>query len=492
MECDESVVAHLRSATGSARPNMLPGEENMDYNVLFQRSGRSAPVRAGVIGVGEYGTAVLSQAQAIPLLRAPIVADVDLQAARTALARAGVRREHIAECDNRRQALAALEAGRTAIVQDAMLLMDLPLDIIVESTGVPEAGARFASQAIGHGKHVAMVNKEADAVVGPYLKHLADRAGVVYTAVDGDQHGLIMDLVSWARAIGLEVICAGKARTTEFIYDPATRLVTAGAASAIIDAGKAWAFEKMSGGKAAQYLAARHAALAGLPLGSHSDVSELAIVANGAGLQPDAPELHRGVLRTVELPEALAPVEDGGILQRRGAIEMITTLRTADEAGLGGGVFVTVACANDYSRHILTSKGLIANSRGTTAVIYRPHHLCGVETPLSILAAVLLGVPTSSAAVRPVADQVMRAARDLSAGVILNEFSRDIESLLVPAFAVTEQSAVPLGLLSHNRLKRSVVAGNTITMGDVERPAGSVLWSLREAQDALFADALSA
>ena len=71
-------------------------------------------------------------------------------------------------------------------------MMDLPLDVIVESTGVPEASARHANEAIKHGKHVVMVSKEADVTVGPILRYKAARAGLVYTAVDGDQHGLLI------------------------------------------------------------------------------------------------------------------------------------------------------------------------------------------------------------------------------------------------------------------------------------------------------------
>jgi predicted homoserine dehydrogenase-like protein len=65
-------------------------------------------------------------------------------------------------------------------LKDALLAMDLPLDVVVEATGVPEAGARHALEAIRHGKHVVMVNKEADAAVGPILKQHADRQGVAY------------------------------------------------------------------------------------------------------------------------------------------------------------------------------------------------------------------------------------------------------------------------------------------------------------------------
>src|SRR5207245_10206962 len=150
----------------------------------------------------------------------PAVAGRRLDAARRAYGGAGVPEDAIVRCDSRRAALRAIEAGKRVIAADPLLLMELPLEVIVEATGHPESGARHAEAAIRHGQHVAMVTKEADVTVGPMLKRLADEAGVVYTAVDGDQHGLLIGLVAWARRLGLEVLCGGKARDQEVICDP--------------------------------------------------------------------------------------------------------------------------------------------------------------------------------------------------------------------------------------------------------------------------------
>ena len=106
-----------------------------------------------------------------------VVADVDVDKGRQAYRLAGVDEEHIAVCDSRATALDALERGARVVLEDAELMMELPLTLVAEATGVAEAGARHAAAAIRHGKHVAMVNKEADVSVGPILKHRADRAG---------------------------------------------------------------------------------------------------------------------------------------------------------------------------------------------------------------------------------------------------------------------------------------------------------------------------
>jgi predicted homoserine dehydrogenase-like protein len=197
----------------------------MIYAHLFEQTGEKQ-IRAGLIGTGAYGTSLLAQTQWIPRLEIPVICEQDLTAAQQACQYAGIPEDQIALCDNRQAVLRAVETGRWAIIEDPLLLMDVPLDLIVECTGDPEAGALHAALAIQHGKHVAMVNKETDSVIGPILHHLAKQAGVVYTPVDGDQHGLLIGLVLWLRSLGLEVISAGKAHDGEYVYDDTTRRVS--------------------------------------------------------------------------------------------------------------------------------------------------------------------------------------------------------------------------------------------------------------------------
>ena len=459
----------------------------MIYHHLFDQVKEKRTVRAGLIGSGHYGTAVITQARYIPLLEIPIIADVDPQAARLAYHHAGIADDDIALCDCRSEAIRGMESGKFVIVEDPMLLMDTPIDVVVESTGVPEAGARHAYEAIGHGKHVAMINKETDAVIGSILKHLADKAGVVYTPVDGDQHGLLIGLVLWARSLGLEVLCGGKARNNECIYDPEAETVSCGRSAVSLDESEVWALDRIPDGEANRYIPARREILASLPKTSNSDLGEMTIAANATGLMPDIPELHLPIVRISEIPEVLCPVEEGGILQTRRAIEIVTCLRGADDAGLGGGVFVVASCENDYSRTVLTTKGLIPNSRGSAAVIYRPYHLCGVETPISILSAVLLNVPTGAVTVQPHVDLVAKSNCGLKAGTILDGgHSSDIDAAILPASPIAKGSPLPLYLLTGVRLSRDVAAETLITQEMVDSPSDSLLWSLRQQQDVHF------
>lgn len=455
---------------------------------------RQQVVRAGVIGTGHYATAIVCQAQSIPRLDVSVVADVDVEKGRQAYRRAGIAEDRVVTCGSRAAALQALQRGAKVVLEDAELMMRLPIALVAEATGQPEAGARHAAAAIHHGKHVAMVNKETDVSVGPILKHRADRAGVVYTAVDGDQHGLLIGLVDWARTLGLQVIAAGKAGDGEYLHDPAQRTVTRRAPRrdfhVQLDAAATAAFDPIPPQPAAAAVAARRRVTAELPALGGWDLGEMAIAANATGLLPDVPELHAPIVHVTEIPEVLCSRADGGILSRPGAIDAVICLRHPREAGMGGGVFVVVDGASDYSRRIMVSKGLIGNRRGSAALIYRPYHLCGVETPLTMLCAGLLRAPTGSSELLPRVDVAARAKVDLPAGAVLpDDHGPQLESLMLPAAPVSAAAPLPFHLGNGNRLACGVTAGTVITGAMVTPPRDSMLWALRKEQDARFLDA---
>jgi predicted homoserine dehydrogenase-like protein len=448
-------------------------------------------VRAGVIGCGVFGSGIVAQAASAPLLDVPAIADHDLDVARRAYARGGVPDEAILVCDNRAAALRAIEAGKRVITADPLLLMELPLDLIVEATGHPEGGARHAEAAIGQGKHVAMVNKEADVTVGPILKHLADAAGVVYTAVDGDQHGLLIERVAWARRLGLEVLCGGKSRDHEIRSDAllATRADRADATS--LAAEEAEAFHPLQGARADgrdRRLAARQARLGASGRIGGWDLVELVIAANATGLIPDLPSgVHCPALYIAEIPHVLCPTEMGGILTSRGVIDAVTCLSRPHEAGLGGGVFIVVTAENARAREVLRRGGVCSNGDGTATLLTRPYHLLGVEAIHSILAAALLGVATGAVEYQPRFDVFIRATRDLEVGTLLgDDHSPETEVWIGPAAPLAGERPLSVHLANGNRLVRSVARGTVITREMVAAPTDSTLWALRSRQDACF------
>jgi predicted homoserine dehydrogenase-like protein len=168
-------------------------------SMLLQREAAGRPVTVGVIGAGKFGTMFLAQARLTRGLHVVAVADLDVARAKNQLRTAGwpeqiTLAKSIAD---------AYESGRTHVGADAQAVIAFPdLEVVVEATGVPAAGIRHALEAIAHGKHIVMVNVEADALAGPLLARKARAAGVVYSLAWGDQPALICDHVDWARSCG--------------------------------------------------------------------------------------------------------------------------------------------------------------------------------------------------------------------------------------------------------------------------------------------------
>lgn len=465
----------------------------MIYEQLFDRVKEPEIVRAALIGCGKFGAAIVTQARLIPRLEVCAVADTDLDAARSAFVSAGVEQEGIAICDGPKAALRAMEAGKWVVAEDAMALMGLPVHVIVTATGVPEAAATYAYEAIRHGKHVVFVDKEADSVVGPILKRLADRAGVVFTTDDGDQPGLVMGMVSWARALGLEVLCAGHMHELLYSQEEGTLATTWGGGSLAVPSKLRWALGRIPEGQAPRYVEARRRLTAGWQAVEENgdSLAHMAVTANGTGLMPDTSGVHLPLARLDELPEVLCPADDGGILQTRGTVELPTILRTQGAPSVDGGIFVIVSNADSRARDIMIAKGLLTNRARSAMLIYRQHHLCGAETAISILCAGLLRVPTGASTILPAADIAVTARRDFRVGEVIcgpgkSSVDHDLRPALIPATPLADDSPLPFFLLEGNRLAADWPTGAVLTRRMVVAPADSTLWSLRQQQDEIF------
>src|SRR5262245_18363440 len=105
----------------------------------------------------------LSQARRTQGLHVVAVADLNVARAREQLKTAGWPAEQFAA-----PALdEAVKRGTTKVTDDADALLACPgIEVVVEATGLPQAGIRHALAAIAHGKHIVMENVEADALAG--------------------------------------------------------------------------------------------------------------------------------------------------------------------------------------------------------------------------------------------------------------------------------------------------------------------------------------
>jgi len=173
----------------------------VNYHKLFQLKGIT---NVGLIGTGVFGRSFLVQARLTPGTRVSVVCDRELEVAEEGCLQAGMAPADLKICRTDADANDAISSGKTAVVSDALLLMELAIEVVIEASGMPEAGAHHARTAIEKGKHVVMVTNETDCVVGPILNRLAQDSGLVYTPADGDQPSLLIGLIAWAEILGFE------------------------------------------------------------------------------------------------------------------------------------------------------------------------------------------------------------------------------------------------------------------------------------------------
>ena len=455
---------------------------------LYKKT-REKKVRVILIGGGEYGKSFIFQSTKLPGLEVIAVCDHDIDKAIEALTHSGLPRQNIGICNSPASAEQTRNSGKIIVTTDALTLMELPFDVVIEATGSPEGGARHAAAAIAQGKHVVMVSKEADSVIGPLLSRKAREAGLVYTPVDGDQPSLLMQLVMWARVIGLEVLCAGKSSEYDFIYhrkeeqiSSLDRLTLAPGFNSLWDLGSR---------NPVKIADERANALREIPQHVVPDLIEMSIVANSLGLGVDTPRFHAPIARIGEIADFLVPREMGGLLSRPGVVDVVNLLREPDDVSMAGGVFIVVACEDKATWQVLQAKGHIVNRARSAALIYRPSHLLGVESATTVFSAALEQRSSGPAQILPNLGVVGRTTKALPAGTRLQAVGHHhlidgVEGMVLPCCAANNSNPIPYYLLSSRLLVEDVPPGTFITGKMIEQPRDSLLWNLRAEMDATF------
>jgi predicted homoserine dehydrogenase-like protein len=432
--------------------------------LLAARAEAGRPLRVGLIGAGKFGTMFLSQARRVADLHVLGVADLSSERAQAALRRA----EWPPEQGQARNFAQALNTGATYLTTDsAALIRAEGLEVVVEATGSPAAGIQHALQAIEQGRHIVMVNVEADALAGPLLAERARAAGLVYSLAYGDQPALICELVEWAQASGFEVVCAGKGTK----YLPAYHTSTPATV---------WNHYGFTPEQVAQ--GGFNAQMFNSFLDGTKSAIEMAAVANATGLTPQPDGLRFPPGGVDDLPYVCRPEAEGGQLAHGGTVEVVSSLERDGRPvyrDLRWGVYVTIAAPGDYVKQCWAEYGLLTDPSGRYTALYRPYHMIGLELNLSVLRAGLRGEATGS----PIAfkgDVVATAKRDLPAGELLDgEGGYCVYGKLLPAAAALRLNGLPIGLAHRVRLKRPVAAGQPLGWADVQLDESDVAVRVR-------------
>lgn len=424
---------------------------------LAAREAAGRPICVGIIGCGEMGTDLVTQIARMRGLRVGAIADRSGRNAQEAIRIAGQDADIGRAVDGLPALDQAVEGGRIAITDDAhTILRSGNIDVIIDATGRPAAGAEIGLATIRQGKHLVMMNVEADVTIGAFLKREADKAGVVYTIGAGDEPTATMELINFVTALGYPVIAAGKGKNNPFNPD------------AVPDDYREEATRRNMNPRM----------LVEFVDGSKTMV-EMSCIANATGLTLDVPGMHGPEATLETLEKVLVPKADGGILSRKGVVDYTVG------KGVAPGVFVVAEM--DHPRLCERMHDLKMGGKGPYYTFYRPHHLTSLEVPLSAARAVLDGEAEMFPLPRPVAEVCARAKRDLKPGETLDAIGETCyRSFAMNADEARTAKAWPVGLLHGGRVTGAIAKGDLITRDKVSLPEDTPLMRMRRELETMF------
>lgn len=428
----------------------------VDKALEARRTGGTRPIGVGIIGAGFMARGVILQIEATMRGKIHVVgiANRTVDSATAAFEDCGVT--EVIRCDDKAAVARALASGMRFVTDDAVLLAGADgVDVVVEITGTVEQALPAVLEAIANRKHVVLMNAELDATLGPLLKARADEAGVIYTNVDGDQPGVIMNLYRFVQGIGVRPVLCGNIKG---LHDPYRTPATQAAFAARWKQRPSMVTSFADGTKIS---------------------FEQALVANATGMSVAKRGMHGFAVEPgtrIEEAAALFPLED--LLEGPGIVDYVVGAHPAP------GVFVLGAVDDPVQRHYLEVYKMGA---GPIYCFYVPYHLCHLEVPSTIARAALFGDAVIAPRGAPVVEVVATAKRDLKVGETLDELGGYMMyGLAENAGATMRDRLLPIGVAPGCSLLRDVPRDAVITYDDVAVPSGRLTDRLREEQIRMF------
>lgn len=438
----------------------------MIYDELQHLESQGKPIRLSVSGADWLGSGFVRQLSHVPGMRVNVVADANVEAARTALEACGIPAGAIVDVHSTGPASDALRAGKRVVTGDYALAAQLDdVDIVTDATPSPAIGAETAYAAIQHGKDVVMVNIEADVTVGRILKTLAQEAGVLYTVSSGDEPGCLIELYDYVRTLGMEPIVIGKGKNNPLNPAATPDMVRESALKADKDPFQVASY--VDGTKTMFEMTCAANATGCLPM-------QRGMVGPTITQSEDGDRSLKAVLETVSRTFALK--SDGGITPRPGTVDFI------QGDVLSGGVYITVRVQDERIRNDLQ---YLKVGKGQYFTFYRHYHLWFIEAPISVAKAYLSRERWLVPLDRAVAEVMTVAKRDLHPGDTLDEFGGYTSyGVMDRAEEAKRLNALPVGLAPGAKVAKPVLRGEIVTWSDVELDEESTVVKLRRQQDA--------
>jgi predicted homoserine dehydrogenase-like protein len=423
-----------------------------DLAKRLEKTGR--PIRVGLIGSGEMGTDIVTQCGQMTGITVAAIAETNVAKAKTAYAIGGRDAANFYASNTKSDFDAAIESGKSAATEDAQLVCSSEhIDVVIDATGKPAVGAEIGLTAMEHGKHLVMMNVEADVTIGAYLKREAKRLGVVYTLGAGDEPSSCMELINFVQGLGYPIVAAGKGKNNPLNIDATPDQYLEEATRRNMNV--RMLVEFVDGSKT---------------------MVEMAAISNATGLVPDVPGMHGPAATLDQLEHMLCPKADGGVLSRKGVVDYSVG------KGVAPGVFVIAEMAHPRIRERMHDLKLGA---GPYFKFIRPYHLTSLEVPLSCARAVLYGTPDMQPLDVPTSEVCAVAKKDLVVGERLDAIGEyTYRAWIMTVGDAVKANAVPCGLIENGKVTKPIKKGELLTSANIAIDTTAKIVSLRKKQDA--------
>jgi predicted homoserine dehydrogenase-like protein len=422
---------------------------------LKKRADTGKPIRIGLVGSGEMGTDIVTQVAHMPGLAIGAISELRMPAAGKAVDIAYREAGHWQETSSASAMTSAMEQGKVAVTDDVDLLLSNELiDVVIDATGVPAVGAEIGLKAMENGKHLVMMNVEADVTIGAYLKSEADRLGVTYSLGAGDEPSSCMELIEFVSALGYPIVAAGKGKNNPLNVDAVPD-----------DYAEEAKRRNMNVRMLVEFVD-----------GSKTMV-EMGAIANATGLTPDKPGMHGPAATLDTLSRTLVPKKDGGVLSRSGVVDYTIG------KGVAPGVFVVAEMSHPRLSERMED---LKMGKGPYFTFHRPYHLTSLEVPLTCARVMLYGKADMVPLAKPVAEVCAVSKQDLKPGDKLDAIGEYCyRAWLMNAVEARAATAIPCGMLHGGSVTKPVRKGELITYANAAVAPGSKLAELRARQDKL-------
>jgi len=419
------------------------------------RADSGRPIRIGLIGSGEMGTDIVTRVAHMPGIIVGAISELRVPNALKAVDIAFQEEGHGREVSTASDLTAAMEAHKVAVTDNANLILENDLiDVVIDATGVPAVGAEIGLRAMEHGKHLVMMNVEADVTIGAYLKAEAERLGVTYSLGAGDEPSSCMELIEFVTAMGHPIVAAGKGKNNplnidaipdEYLEEATRRNMNVRMLVEFVDGSKT--------------------------------MVEMAAIANATGLVPDKAGMHGPAATLDQLNKTLIPEKDGGVLSKVGVVDY------SIGKGVAPGVFVVADMSHPRISERMED---LKMGKGPYFTFHRPYHLTSLEVPLTCARVVLYGKPDMVPLSTPVAEVAAVAKKDMQSGEKLDAIGEYCyRAWIMTTGEALSAHAIPCGLLQGGSVTKPIKKGELITYDNAAVAPGSKIAELRARQDKL-------